>query len=618
MNKIILVFFICITSVFFGQAKDHFDKLNDEFLVSYRKDSNRALDILQEQSKLISQYSSVEQLNKKGIILQNKIDYAWNYLYPDDTLLSYLSQAEDLFISSGNKKKLISTLGRYVYLTKKKSFHLNKFDLAIKLAKELRDTNQVINQLTNKTYFYIQTGEFKKSNDQIKLALSYFPDTLNNKQKELKARLYLNLSGNFLEMGIKDSATSVLETAISLAYELKDTVLISASLNELARSYLHLQQYTDAKKYYLETYKLNINNSNCLQKNACIFSLASVYNELKEYDTSQLYLDEFFISSKPCQQRDFFKAKLVEIKNLIALNKPNAEHKLNDFLIKTKKEKNDVMTSYGYLYLAQYYYINALQYNDALESLDSCQSYINKSSFYLNQIPVYKCYIEIYDSIDNYEKQLIYTQKLNFYKDSIESIERKIAIDKSREGQKNTILSSKIDVLNEEIKNQENNLIAKKKQIIILILLGVLIFTLLIVFLIKKRKKNKKELEIWKKENRELRLQLINHQKKSAEKTNELKKINIDNTTVLIDKLKQDMDWTSFYIDIEESFGYKILDLLKHNNKISKSDCKYLVLSKLNLSNKEIAQILNITEEGAKKGKYRARKKIGSKELFLN
>ncbi len=75
--------------------------------------------------------------------------------------------------------------------------------------------------------------------------------------------------------------------------------------------------------------------------------------------------------------------------------------------------------------------------------------------------------------------------------------------------------------------------------------------------------------------------------------------------------LQDDNNWENFsnyFQQVHKDFNSKIKEQYP---KISATELRFLSLVKMNLSSKEIASILNISNEGIKKARYRVRKKLG-------
>ena len=74
--------------------------------------------------------------------------------------------------------------------------------------------------------------------------------------------------------------------------------------------------------------------------------------------------------------------------------------------------------------------------------------------------------------------------------------------------------------------------------------------------------------------------------------------------------INNDNNWEqfrSYFEDVHKDFNAKVL---KNYPEVSNNDLRLMALLKMNLSSKEIANILNISTEGVKKARYRLRKKL--------
>ena len=74
--------------------------------------------------------------------------------------------------------------------------------------------------------------------------------------------------------------------------------------------------------------------------------------------------------------------------------------------------------------------------------------------------------------------------------------------------------------------------------------------------------------------------------------------------------INNDNNWEqfrSYFEDVHRDFNSKVM---RNYPEVSNNDLRLMSLLKMNLSSKEIANILNISIEGVKKARYRLRKKL--------
>ena len=82
--------------------------------------------------------------------------------------------------------------------------------------------------------------------------------------------------------------------------------------------------------------------------------------------------------------------------------------------------------------------------------------------------------------------------------------------------------------------------------------------------------------------------------------------------------MKSDQDWTQFLSTFEKVHPDFIVRLREKVERLTPAEHRLACLFKINLSSKEIATLLNISDEGVKKARYRLRKKLNlNKEINL-
>ena len=75
--------------------------------------------------------------------------------------------------------------------------------------------------------------------------------------------------------------------------------------------------------------------------------------------------------------------------------------------------------------------------------------------------------------------------------------------------------------------------------------------------------------------------------------------------------LQDDNNWQNFSRYFEEVYKDFNRNVKTKYPQVTSNELRLLALLKMNLSSKEIANILNISPEGIKKARYRLRKKLG-------
>lgn len=80
---------------------------------------------------------------------------------------------------------------------------------------------------------------------------------------------------------------------------------------------------------------------------------------------------------------------------------------------------------------------------------------------------------------------------------------------------------------------------------------------------------------------------------------------------LVVEEEKQDQDWEQFSIYFDQVHNNFLRDIKQLYPELTPGDLKICAYLKINLSSKEIAQLLNISLKGVEIGRYRLRKKLG-------
>lgn len=80
---------------------------------------------------------------------------------------------------------------------------------------------------------------------------------------------------------------------------------------------------------------------------------------------------------------------------------------------------------------------------------------------------------------------------------------------------------------------------------------------------------------------------------------------------LITEEEKRDSDWEQFSIHFDEVHNNFLSNIKKAYSELSPADLKICAYLKMNLSSKEIAQLLNLSLKGVESARYRLRKKLG-------
>lgn len=237
---------------------------------------------------------------------------------------------------------------------------------------------------------------------------------------------------------------------------------------------------------------------------------------------------------------------------------------------------------------------------------------------------VFWFYKEYYLLTNNTEQAYIYLEKMYLAKNKKNSYKASnLKLQEDMEFIESSLENIKREksVLKENIKTNNRTILTLTISIILLILVMILVIK---NTRLKKKLLNKK-LEYKNKELVSSNL-LIAERQRNLERINSIVNSNT-NEKEIIEELKKSSyknfitndDWENFtkhFNDVHTNFYKK---LIKNYPELTKNELKLCGLIKMNLSTKEIAQLLNINPESVQKSRYRIRKKMNlSKEENLD
>lgn len=294
----------------------------------------------------------------------------------------------------------------------------------------------------------------------------------------------------------------------------------------------------------------------------------------------------------------------------------------------SERSKIDLLNEMGIAYLALGKPSEALKWSQKSKKLAD-QNYAQEL-----QSNAAKTLSDIHAALGNHQKSLEYFKNYAAINDSIYELEKSRQILELQQLHKTAEKEKEIEVLKSEA--QLNSL--KQKSLVGGILGLMLLSTIIINREIKRRKKTKalhhSELQLSKIErerledqlafkNRELTAQALHIIQKNKmlqeikddlelmKNTEKGEPVDIKKVFHKISFEKQvDKNWGQFIQTFKETNESFFNTLVKHFPDLTKSELRLCALIKMNMANKDIAIMLNISDDGVKKARYRLRKKL--------
>ncbi|WP_353779291.1 tetratricopeptide repeat protein [Winogradskyella sp. 3972H.M.0a.05] len=468
-----------------------------------------------------------------------------------DTAISMLDSLTPVFTKYGDSAKLANT-----FVIKSQAYNLKGFSnlsleasqAALKIYSTLDDTRNIAQSLMLIGDHYQTENSHHKAINSFKEALKLY-ESIDNKIFMSQAQSYIGDS--YTELKNFKEAEHYLNQALTLSKELQFSANIGRTYLNLGKLKLYEEKYDEAISVLnegLELYR----------------ALKIPHNETRA---------RFFIGKAYFEKQAYRKA-IAELDKSIAISK-----QIDDS---------------GRLKDALFYKSLALE---ALDQVDEA-------------LQVYKESKVLSDSIFNIENQ----QKTN---------ELQVIYETERREQRIALQQSEIDLLEQKtrISNLQKLLLAGGLSLSLLIIgLGLYAFR-------QKLKRNRLEREKLDSELTFKKKELTTHALHLAQKNEVLEdlKSKAEHFKLETDKkegyqqlirtinfdLQNDKNWNNFsryFEEVHQGFNSKIQQQFP---EVTSNDLRLISLLKMNLSNKEIANILCISAEGIKKARYRLRKKMG-------
>ena len=470
---------------------------------------------------------------------------------------------------------------------------------------------------------YYRNDSNKKASIAIQKAIKYSGE--NN--KSLKIGKLHSLKGYILlSRGATPDALESFSKAKSIGIEINNPELIIAGYHGLGRTYIVLEDIEKAK----ENLELGLASA---KKNKLILAKAVLYNAIGILEISRnnfipaLYnFNEYLkisISNSDSLSmvyayvnigEAYLKMDIID-SALIYINKANILNKS----LNNAQATASIYGNYGSLA-----YKNK-EYKKSIELINKSLTISFDNNFSEFIIDNYYMLIDDYKALHNVEKAISVFAKLDHYKDSIHQIndEKKYTAIHSQSILKEKEAHAKF--WKQKYKNRNIILFLSSALIVVLIVLFIILFKVYNSNKIKYKDETQNLSEIIDEKNRELVTRIISEREhtdfveiinKSLSNIGE--KTSIDDVKKDLQSLKKDItikeqitnNWDSFKIQFQKVHPNFFNSLLEKEPNLTQNELRMCAYIKMNMSTKEIANILNISDRSIQTSRYRLKKKL--------
>ncbi|MDW3210785.1 MAG: tetratricopeptide repeat protein [Reichenbachiella sp.] len=519
------------------------------------------------------------------------------------------------------------------------SYYLNKAQLdsceiLFSKAEEIYQKNNLFGDTIQSKYHYLFLTKgawsiYKRNFDEAERLLQRGMKMFDQEGDTMRYRHCLNSLGRI--NGMKGNFSEALDYFLK-AYDLsesKESLNASVVLGNIALCYKHMGHVEKAAQYFRDGLKLDLKNGWRSQMNK-YNGLATIYKQLNNLD-SAIYFDKKAFEA--AQKFGNYSTAVISLGNLaqyyvlkreldLANSMMTEALQLADSVgINSVEEQFDIIKAE--VFFEKQEYDSTLFYSRRALSSTAQYSHRQFSSIITHLMS------KTFEQLGVLDSSLYYLKSHHAYEDSLFNKESQRKI---------TELYTKMETLekDKEIKllQKDKELESLKKQRLSMVVAWVVIVSILLIIMLIYRHKNrlkseevkqmklKNDLELGQADLYKQTLNMIHMNNLMDNLEKQVKDIMIKNRDPEYRKILQTIrmnkslkkDWENFnnyFSNSHSKFYEKLSDL---NDKLSNHEKRVCALIKLNLSNREIATILNIENRSAVMIKYRIKKKIGLQE----
>ncbi len=491
----------------------------------------------------------------------------------------------------------------------------------------------------------------KKHTQSLELLVETQAMAQKNQWYEQAFRATLNIGSNYYLLSDYGEALQHYLEAYEIAIEHLGSRQEMTVLNNIGILYFQEEERSQAKKYFFKAYEKAKQVKDEVKVGYYAVNLALVSNKMKEVDSAQYYIDEALPLLKNTPNV-LLQGKMAQAEMFLLKEQYTKAEKIALSLLPELQGVSQLENRvFILLVLAQ---INEAR-NQLSKALDYTLEARQVQKGLENQTEVYDYLSELYGKTGDFEKAIAYKDSVIIAADSLNTIRNRKLFENEK---------VKFQLQNYQHELSESKEVLKQERRFFYSIIGIAVLCMgFIIWVYRsnsvKHKQRKKivELELAKEKSDHLVIEKQLREKEALASLeqerlkNELevknrkltaKALYLSSKNDLIEEvvqslskhteiadnpqlkkqinelkkhLKKDTQWDSFFTHFEE-INQGFLDRLRSKHpKLTPSDIRFITYLYMNLSNKEIASLLNITPQSCRKRKERISKKI---DLPLN
>ncbi len=615
-----LYFLFLFQFVFFGNiaAQDTFNRQHEKFIRTQSDENPKELlKILQTEEKLLRKNSKPTIRERALLALDRGIYFYMIDEYEKAIVLFKKALSLNGLKSNRDKILLYTYLGVcYGYGPEDYVKSHQYLDIAIELAEKEKNDELFASAVLKKAENYYFQGKFADG-------VSLVERLVQGKSLELsfkrKSYLHASLARGYDELGNFKNSHFHFTAAIEMAEKTKNIRLIADQKFNFIGYFLYKERFGEAKEQTFKVIRF-VKDKPVLEENLydCYAALGQIYSSLNQLD-SALYYSE--ISHKYALKTGDKESLAISYNALgrVYYDKEKYEKALYYMLkslaydqqIDGLKDAGDTYLNIGAIYFRLKNYPKAIAYLNKSRQLAYQEE--DPYAIYLS----YNNLVEVYRELGNFEQAIAMYDSTYLYYERVNDLQRDQEL-------------LRLEVRYEtKLKDQENKLLrleVKRKDevhrgmiilgiVVILLLLGV-VYILFIKNRLKKSKVAEAQAKIRTQElEEELLRQRLNQLTEEINRKNQLihsleNDANSMTEENLLNKVTLENDWLAFMSEFDKMHKGYLSTLKQRFPELTINNLRLAALVKLEFSNKEIANILCISENGVKKAKQRLKERL--------
>lgn len=422
-----------------------------------------------------------------------------------------------------------------------------------------------------------------------------------------------------MRMSKQDQALSLLLSSIENIKKLEDDRLLMNHYNSIATIYAEFEMYNEAKKYLLQGVKKSeeVKDSNYL----FIFNvnLAQIYQKETGYDKAlEIYktsLDYFLMNRSYANASNLYLNISDIYSELKQFDSANIYYDRGINISKGTQSEGlmaRLQLSYGLSLIKQQRYQEAKK--QIIQSLDV----IKRINAYNYEQEAYEGLSEINSKLGLYIEAFKNLQRANEIKELLNEQKREQKIRELEERYENEITRLENKRLLEEV-NRKSQFI---KLISIITFLSIFIVGSFFYYKINLKSQKlislRKQLDYEKEIVEQAKQRISSLKNEILEKNAIINEISKENTIIvdeqltatMAERLSSEKNWSQFMIEFDIIYEGFLDRMKKKFSALTNNDLRFLMLHKLKLSDKEIADLFNVAYESVRRIRYRIKDKL--------